>query len=287
MEKLLEVNTFQITDYLKSYTKPSKYSFDIYHITEKKKPDIAFINFLKEQILFSYRPLSFYEYHFSPSASNDEIRNYVKKIIPEDNTQLDRNLRQGEWGEVLACLIVTYFQNLIVPINKLQWKFNNKKTVFGTDLIAFNTGDEIKDIHYYEVKTRQNPQNKEGSKKKGRYYISIWAHKSLEKDASSPTSSIANFLELFYYENKDFENADKFKNITRFPQNYNSYFEIFLIIEKNNYQDILLDELEALPSKITPLMVTLIFVDNLKQLVNDTWQDIEEILVNKINGDKE
>ena len=274
-------------DYFELDTKSPTYSFDVIHITEKKKPDIAFINFLKEQILFSYRPLGFYEHHFSPSATNDEIRSYVKNIIPKDNTLLDRNLRQGEWGEVLACLIVTYFQNLKVPINKLQWKFNSNKAVFGTDLIAFNNSDEIKDIHYYEVKTRQNPHKKEGNKKNGRYYISIWAYKSLEKDNFSPTSSIANFLEMLYFEKEDFDNADKFKNITRFPQNYNSYFEIFLIFEKNNYRDILLDELETLPSKISPLRVTLIFVDNLKQLVNDTWQDIEEILVNKINGEKE
>jgi hypothetical protein len=276
-----------ITEYFEPNAKSTKYSFQILQITKKKTPDIAFIDYLKKQIIFSYRPIDFYQYHFSPYATNDEIRNYVKQIIPNDNTQLDRNLRQGEWGEVLACLIVTYFQNLKVPTSKLQWKFNNNKAVFGTDMIAFNTGDEIKDIHYYEVKTRQNPHQKEGNKNKlGRYYISIWAYKSLEKDKSS-LSSIANFLELFYFEKKDFDNADKFKDITRFPEKYNSYFEIFLIFEKNNYRDILLDDLEALPPNLSPLRVTLVFIDNLKQLVNDTWQDIEEILVKNINGVKE
>lgn len=277
----------KITEHFESNIKSSKYSFQIVHITEKNKLDTAFINYLKEQILISYRPLSFYQNHFSSYATDDEIRNYVKEIIPDNNTQLDRNVRQGDWGEVLACLIVTYFQNLKVPISKLQWKFNKNKAVFGTDLIAFNIDDEIKDIHYYEVKTRQKPQEKEHIKKKERYYISVLAYKSLEKDASSPTSSIANFLEMFYFEKEDFDNANKFKDITRFPQRYNSYFEIFLIFEKSNFRKILLDELEALPPKLSPLKVTLVFVDNLKQLVEKTWQDIEEILVQKINGEKE
>jgi hypothetical protein len=112
------------------------------------------------------------------------------------------------------------------------------------------------------------------------------AYKSLEKDASSPTSSIANFLEMFYYEKEDFDNSDKFRDITRFPEKYNSYFEIFLIFERNNFKEILLDELEALPPILSPLKVTLVFVDNMKGLVDKTWQDIEEILVQKINGNK-
>ena len=172
-------------------------------------------------------------------------------------------------------------------MSKLQWKFNNNKAVFGTDLIAFNMGDEIKEIHYYEIKTRQKPQNKEGNKKRGHYYVTIWAYKSLEKDAYSPTSSIANFLELLYYDRGDIENANKFKDIVRFPKKYCSYFEIFLIFEKDNYIEKLLNELEALPPKLSPLKVTLVFVDNLKQLVENTWHDIEETLVQIINGDKE
>ena len=83
----------KITDHFESNIKHPKYSFQIVHITEKNKPDTAFINYLKEQILFSYRSLSFFQHHFSTHATDDEIRNYVKKIIPDDNTRLDRNVR--------------------------------------------------------------------------------------------------------------------------------------------------------------------------------------------------
>ena len=275
----------KIRDYFESNVNPPRYSFQIFHITEKKKLDTAFIKYLKEQILFSYRSLSFFQNHFHSSATNDEIRKYVKKFIPIDTIQLDRNVRQGDWGEVLACLIVTYFQRLIVPIHKLQWKFNHTKAVFGTDLIAFNAGNQIKDIHYYETKTSQYPQKKV-SRNGVSHYISVWAYKSLENDAFSSIESIANFLEMFYFEKGDYDNADKFKNFTRFSQNYNTHFEIFLIFEKNLFSEVILNELEALPPKLSPLSVTLVFVDDFKQLVEETWKDIEETLVQKINGDK-
>jgi hypothetical protein len=277
----------KITNYFDlAHGNTGRFSFHIARIAPKRELDTAFIDYIKEQILFAYRPLKFYQNHFSPSATDDEIRSYVKdKIIPGDDFRLDRNVRQGDWGEILAGLIVTYFQNLKVPMNKLQWKFNKDKAVFGTDLIAFNKDGDIKDIHYYEIKTRQNPHQKEGNKK-GRYYVSVWAYKSLEKDANSPTSSIANFLELLYFEKNDFENSNKFKDIIKNPQNYTSYYEIFLIIERDKFNEILLDALDVLPPILSPINVTLVFIDELKELVRKTWQDIEEVLVRKINGDR-
>jgi hypothetical protein len=277
----------EITNYFDSnHGNTVRSSFSIVRVSPKKDPDTAFINYIKDQIIFAYRPLKFYQNHFHPSATDDEIRSYVKKqIIPGDDSRLDRNVRQGDWGEILAGLIVTYFQNLKVPINKLQWKFHKDKAVFGTDLIAFNKDGDIKDIHYYEIKTRQNPHQKEGNKKE-RHYVSVWAYKSLEKDANSPTSSIANFLELLYFEKKDFENSSKFTDIVRNPQNYDSYYEIFLIIEQKKFTEIILDALDELPPTLSPLNVTLVFVDGLKELVEKTWQDIEEVLVQKINGDR-
>jgi hypothetical protein len=277
----------EITDYFDSdHENTVRFSFSIVRVTSKRDPDTAFINYIKDRIIFAYRPFKFYQNHFRPSATDDEIRNYVKEqIIPSDDFRLDRNVRQGDWGEILAALIVTYFQNLKVPINKLQWKFHKDKAVFGTDLIAFNKDGDIKDIHYYEIKTRQNPHQKEGNKKE-RHYVSVWAYKSLEKDANSPTSSIANFLELLYFEKNDFENAGKFTDIVRNPQNYKSYYEIFLIVEQKKFTEMILDALDEFPPILSPLNVTLVFVDGLKELVEKTWQDIEEVLVQKINGDR-
>jgi hypothetical protein len=260
----------------------AEYVFKLVQVTEKKSPNDDLVKFLQEKIITSYRSIDYYKFHLGETVSEDKIRKYVQdQVIPRAENQFDRNVRQGDWGEILSGLIVSYFQNLLIPINKLQWKFNKDKAVFGTDLIAFNNGETIEDIYYYEIKTRVNPNNKEG-KNPNRYYISIWAHNSLLKDEQSPTESIADFLERFYFEKKDYNNASKFKDIVKNPQNYNKKFELFLIVEKNNFVDSILTDLNELPPQLEPLTVTIIFIDSLSDLVNRTWADIESVLVNKL-----
>ncbi|PCJ24523.1 MAG: hypothetical protein COA97_09760 [Flavobacteriales bacterium] len=260
----------------------AEYVFKLVHITEKESPNDDLIKLLQERILTSYRSADFYNFHFGETVTEEEIREYIQnQVIPNDENQFDRNVRQGDWGEILSGLIASYFQDLIVPINKLQWKFNKDKAVFGTDLLAFNKGDTIEDIYYYEIKTRLNPNNKEG-KKPNRNYISIWAHNSLMKDEQSPTESIADFLERLYVEKEDYENASKFKDIVKNPQNYNKKFELFLIVEKDKFIEDILTELDELPPQLDPLSVTIILIDDLRTLVNRTWEDIESVLVDKL-----
>lgn len=273
-----------ISDWLDYKNENSPYLFRIVRITEKKSPDDDIIKYLQDKIITSYRSLEFYTFHLGESATEEEVRRYVNDhVIPKNDNQFDKNVRQGDWGEILSGLIVTYFQNLVIPINKLQWKFNKDKAVFGTDLIAFNNSERIEDIYYYEIKTRKNPDTKEG-KIPNRFYVSIWAHNSLLMDVNSPTESIADFLERLYFEKKEYNTASKFKDMVKNPQNYNKKFELFLIVEKVNFTADLLIELNSLPPQLDPLNVTIVLIDNLSDLVNRTWLDIEDALVNKLNN---
>ncbi|MBN2616578.1 MAG: DUF1837 domain-containing protein [Bacteroidales bacterium] len=258
------------------------YVFKLVQITEKNSPNDDLIKLIQEKIITSYRRLDYYKFHLGETVTEDEIRKYIQdQVIPKDENQFDRNVRQGDWGEILSGMIVTYFQNLLIPINKLQWKFNKDKAVFGTDMIAFNNGEKIEDIYYYEIKTRVNPNNKEG-KSPNRHYISIWAHNSLLKDEKSPTESIADFLERLYFEKEDYTTASKFKDLVKNPQNYNKNFELFLIVEKDKFIDEILTDLNELPPELEPLTVTIILIDRLSSLVKRTWEDIESVLVNKL-----
>lgn len=263
----------------------AKYVFKLVQITEKDSPDDDLIKFLQEKIITSYRSLDFYKFHLGETVSEDEIIKYIQdQIIPNDENQFDKNVRQGDWGEILSGLIASYFQDLFIPINKLQWKFNKDKAVFGTDLIAFNKGESIRDIYYYEIKTRVNPDKKEGTKP-NRHYISILAHNSLLKDEQSPTESIADFLERLYFEKEDFTTASKFKDIVKNPKNYNKKFELFLIVEKDKFIEEILTDLNEFPPQLAPLSVTIILINNLSSLVSRTWDDIELVLVNKLIND--
>ncbi len=280
----LTAHNRRIEDWLKYEKKEDTgYIFRLIHITENQSPpDEELIKYLQDKILTSYRPFDFYKFNFAETATEDEIRKYVKEqVIPKDENQFDRNVRQGDWGEVLATLIVSKFQNLEIPINKLQWKINKDKAVFGTDLLAFNKGEKIEDIYYYEIKTRLNPNNKE-TKNGESHYIAVWAYRSLEKDEQSPTESIADFFARLYFEKKDYNTAYKFLDIVKNPQNYNRKFELFLVIEKSKFIDEILQELNDLPPELKPLNVTIVFIDKLSELVKKTWQDIENVLIEKL-----
>ena len=273
--------------YEEKYTQ--EYIFRLICITEKQSPsDENLIKHLQEKLITSYRPLIFYRFHFEETATEEEIKGYVRnQVIPKEENQFDRNVKQGDWGEILAALIVSKFQKLEIPINKLQWKFNKDKAVFGTDLLAFNKGEKIKDIYYYEIKTRLHPDQKEG-KNPNRHYIAVLAYQSLYKDEQSPTESIADFLERLYFEKEDYDTASKFKDIVKNPNNYNRKFELFLIVEKDNFErkaDEILSELNELPPKLDPLKVTVVLIDNLKKLIDITWQDIENILIEKLKNE--
>ncbi len=135
-----------INEWLERVPKPDQYVFKLIHVTEIKKPDDNIINFLQTEILQSYRDIDFYKFHLQ-NSTEDDIRNYVKtQIIPGDENQIVRNVRQGDWGEILTSLIVAFYQGLEVPISKLKWKFNKDRSVFGTDMIAHER-DIIKNIY--------------------------------------------------------------------------------------------------------------------------------------------
>jgi hypothetical protein len=270
-----------LDNWLEYQPQAKKLAFSYVRITEKEPPSIETTRILQEKLLFGYRTECFYSRYFGSTATEEEIRKYIlEQVIPADNSQFDRNVRQGDWGEILASLIVSYFQKLEITIDKIQWKFNKDKSVFCTDLIAFDKKN-IKDIYYYEIKTRQYPNEKEGKKGEKKQFITVLAYRSLLKDAESPTESIADFLAKLYSFKGDYETADKFMDIVKNPQKYNKKYELFLIVESKKFSAYMLDDLIALSPVLSPLNVVVVLIDNLKQLVDNTWKDIENILIEK------
>ena len=266
-----------IEKWLEYQEQEDKYIFKLVHVTENLRRDGEVVKYLQQRILTSYRNIEFYDFHLK-GASEQEISEYVHKyVIPGADYQIDRNVRQGDWGEIVTAAIVSYFRNLEVPINKLQWKINKNKAVFGTDLIAYNKGKSVEFIYYFEIKSRQKPNVKEGTNPYT--YITIRAYNTLLKDEKSSTETIADFLERLFFERGEYDEAMKFKNIVKNPQDYNRVFELFFIIEKSNFIEDILKELNNRPPELKPLNVTIVFIDKLKQLVENTWQDIENSLV--------
>lgn len=268
-------------------------NFNVVFLREKDSslPDEPIKKYLEEELASSYRNLSFLKLNYSDEPKQkliDYLNNYV---YPSMSNQINKNVWKGDFGEILAGLIVGYFQNLEVPIKKMKLKFNSNRSVFSTDMIAHNNGDEITDIYYYEIKARQNIKLKETINIAGtnyREYITVHAHNSLQRDEQSPNEGIADFISrvyeekaIMYAEDGDNNNMDKmltlakkYHNIVKNPSDYNRNFELFFIAEKSSYETVVLEALNTRVSLLNPLNVTILLIENLNDLINSSRESV-------------
>lgn len=134
------------------------FTFNVIDITEKISVDDTIKSYLGEQTLFQYKNINHLKRLYAtepPPKLIDYLQDYV---FPTDTYQIAKNVRQGDFGEIITTLVVENFVKLKVPISKLRYKFNKDRSVFCTDLISHNHGDTITDLKYYEIKTRTSNQ---------------------------------------------------------------------------------------------------------------------------------
>ena len=251
-----------------------KYDFCFVHITEDKAKDDELICELQKNILRAYSSPAFLQQK-RRNLDRKGLETYIKeKVIPNNANKIDLSVRNGDFGEIFVSLIIEYFYKK-EPFHKLRWKFNSNKSVFGTDIVAFDSLDNPTEISYYEVKTRQNPFNKENSE-----FITVIAYKSLEKDMNSNTETILDFMSKFYFELGEYDKSNVFSDLVDGVKPVNKNYEIFIITDSEilskEYQKLLSALQSIIPKTITPLSVTFIFIDNLQGLITDTWETIAE-----------
>lgn len=257
---------------------PSSYTFRIIDVTEKVTPDDDIKEYLGGEILSSYRNLGFLKVQYEHEPEQN-LREYIKNYaIPTSSNQISKNVRQGDFGEILTSLIVSYFEGLEVPLKKLRWKFNSERAVFCTDLIAHNSGKTISDIYYYEVKSRLNITRETVLGQSN--YVTVIAHNSLLKDEQIPSEGIADFLGRYFFEMGDFDSSHKYMDIVKNPQNYGRNFELFFIIEQSKFISNIFTDLNNLPPKLNPLRVTVVLISGLGRLIIETQNLAIEQAVN-------
>ncbi|WP_394903523.1 Hachiman antiphage defense system protein HamA [Clostridium butyricum] len=268
----------------------TNYFFDVIDLEELKLIDEEILNYLGKIVLESYSEKLNLKMLFK--NENEEIlKDYLfKQVFPDINkfpepkkNQPTKNVMQGDFGEILTCDVVRKIRNLKVPIIKMRFKFNNNRSVFCTDLFAHNLENNIKDLMYYEVKTRLT-NNKEKIDKEDnseKHYIGYIAARSLMYDQQSDNSEgIADFLMRWYSDKAKtcmecsnmekaeeyFELSKKYGDIVLHSDRYNKHFEVVLIMEKSKYNDDILDDLQELNFSCGDLKFTILLIENIKEL---------------------
>jgi hypothetical protein len=88
----------------------------------------------------------------------------------------------------------------------------------------------------------------------------------------------------YFVDRGEYDTAQKFSDIVKNPNKYNRNFELFFIVEKSKYDEVIFEELNTITPLLAPLCVTVIIIDDLQQLVHDTWLDIENHLATLIKS---
>ena len=242
-------------------------------INSVKDTDAVLSSELQEALILSYADKDTYDLQFE-NATEQEIIDYINHKIPGADNQLDKNVARGDFGEVFCRLVSEYFYGRTC-FNKLKYKFNNKKSVFGTDVLAFDDINNPKEIRYYEVKTRKELTKEYTKKGEPPIYISIIAHNSLYKDYTESFSSVLDFMFQRFAEEKKYEQARIFRDINNNKTQLKKEYEIFLITEDNSEnKDIILNALNDLPPKMSALSVTIVIIKDLYAFIDKTWKTI-------------
>ena len=252
--------------------------FRLINIVETTTPEDHVKDYLGQEILKAYKNIDYLKFIYREEPQDKLIKYITEYVLPSGKNQIAKNVQQGDFGEILASLIVEYFMGLTVPIRKLRWKFNHERSMFCTDMIAHNTHGAIKDIYYYEVKTRLIIRKEQFGNESN--YITVNAYNSLLKDEKTPNEGIANFLSNYYYEINDYDAASKYSAIVNHPERYNRNFELFFVIEKAKYIDAIIDDLQNSHPTLSPLCVTVVLIDQLGRLIL-AMKDI--VIANAIN----
>ena len=269
------------------------YSFNVIDISEQFVCNDDIRNYLGGETLEQYRSINYLKNQYE-NESQQKLSVYLKndtfpnidRFINDKQNQPTKNVRQGDFGEILTTLVIEHFTNLKVPISKLRYKFNNDRSVFCTDLISHNQGDTIVDITYYEIKTRIT-KDKDSA---------MEAYEGLLKDEQKSAEGVADFLSRYYHEIAEvveknmgdasalYDLADKFGDVVKNSQNYNRRFEIVLIIEKDKFEETSLENLNNITLQLLPLEVTVILIENLKDLVDETYNRAVNAAINYVFG---
>lgn len=247
-----------------TYDNENDFRFVVIDISEYTEITEEIKKVMATSLISSFRDIKQLKRRYE-NQPKTKLKEYIEsKIFATKKDNFSVATRRGDWGEVLCGLILDEFRGYKLPVNKLKWKINNERSLFGTDVFAIkeNASGNIESLVYTESKLRTSYSKDIGKE----------AYQSLYKDNGSSLPDIIDYISRLCFDKRDYEMADKFDNIYLNMKKYNKEFQIFLIFDKNTWRKEILDILNDLPPELDHLFVTIVLIDNLKVLIEETYE---------------
>lgn len=189
------------------------------------------------------------------------------------------------WGEIVSAEILNVFRNHLIPIYKLRYKEKKDQAMRGeADVVTCYLDDTPLIIAFSEVKTKGNiKQNgfyeyKKEMKK---------AEKELLKDNVDKPEILDYIHRILYTKNKNNSLFQIFDDAIKNPNSYKKEFHIFMIMEKNRWDEQIIEFFKENITELPNLIINIVLINSLNELIGETYEIILDIAEDIINDFEE
>ena len=174
-------------------------------------------------------------------------------------------IRNGDFGEMLACRVLETFGALEIPVKKVRFKINSDQTQPGADIVGLEIEDDrIVAIHFAEAKFRTTGDTAAGNA----------AHQQLESWHKEEFEQIAMFIGTRLYETQR-DLYSKFMDYLSAGTNRADEYHIVLVWDNERWTDTVLSNIQF-SDQIDPLTIRTVLIKDLTNLTSEIYHGIEE-----------
>ena len=246
------------------------YKYNIVDISETDvRKEILFPDWLAEELLVAYKNPEHLKRRYL-KRNKDELHNYLKnEVFPDLNTVIDKNVRRGDWGEIVSSLFLRDTMNLETALIKLRYKLNRKKSSFGIDVfgVQLDGAGKVCSLCVCETKTKIRYDKQ----------IGVKAHDSLYANDTSSIITIADFMSTLYFNAGNYNLSDQFDEIVLQKAKFPTDHHIFLVHEKSLWKEDILLELDDLPGLNQGINFNVLLIDDLDKLADHCFSIIPKV----------
>ena len=195
----------------------------------------------------------------------------VRQYLASEVFPTRRNVRIGDFGEVLGAAILRERDGLYLPIFKLRYREKRDWPMRLTDLLALQRDHAhgFTAIRFGEVKTRTAADVQAACK----------GHESLASELATERPEIIAFVINRLFDQGRLEEADALEELlasggSGIPRHH----DVILLFERAAWNEEGLRRLAALPLRLPNLRVQVILIDRLSPLVDECYRHVTEIL---------
>lgn len=179
-------------------------------------------------------------------------------------------VRHGDFGEMLAGELLSEFQGLLLPINKLRYQMHADQTLVGADLVGLELSDEraVRSMHFGEAKLRTTRDLNAGKE----------AHAQLERWLDEEFADILLFFGSRLQELHPELYEPYIEYLADTAGDRDDTYHIVLICDSSKWSAELLNRIPAPPDQLDPLLVRYALVEELALLVSTLLDQLADAL---------